>query len=66
MSYRIQTRADDELVLSFIALRRDGRPIKRIAREFGTSPQRVSIATNRVMAADQEEEGADLSVFYWQ
>lgn len=64
----IATRADDEQVLRWIAMRKRGVAPLDIETSEGLSLRRVSVATNRVRLADIEESGephSEVSKHYW-
>ncbi len=68
MMARFSTRADDALLLEWLARRRRGESAASLADRYGTTPQRISTATVRVRAADLAESGEAESVVregYW-
>lgn len=51
------TRADDEMVLDWLARRRAGNSFAKIARAYGVQQQRERRAVERVMQADRDAHG---------
>lgn len=62
------TRADDEMLLDWIAWRIDGHSSAAIAAASGVPAARVRTATNRVWDADEAHCGETENVAegYWQ
>ena len=58
-------RSSDNLMLSLLALRRDGVGTTKIAKRFGLRENYVRIATNRIMAAYLAESGESSGVIRW-
>lgn len=63
MTFRVQTRADDEVLLQMLALRRN-RTAAEIGKLFGKSPEAVRVVTNDVIKADSLAEGQDMRRYY--
>lgn len=59
------TRADDEHALAIIKARCAGLSSSVVAKRFGVSSAYVRVTTNKIRKADEVEEGAELSAFYW-
>jgi hypothetical protein len=55
----------DETLLDWIKQRTDGKPSSEIARDHGTTEERVRVATNRVLAADIKLCGPQVAKKYW-
>lgn len=66
MAYRVPTRADDEVVLSMLMQRHEGRSTYQIAEDFGKRPQNVRTTLDRVRDHDEKFVGRDLSSEYWE
>ena len=60
------TRAADEQLLRWLRQRRAGATTIDIANAEGIRPERVRVATNRVLDADRAEAGEPVAGAYWR